>query len=218
MAREAPPAPRPAHRPWIQLPGLLGAAECAGLLAVAEALPPAVGVIDTEAGPSARDDVRRSVVRWIDRIPATATIFDRIGDAVARINATHYRFALDGMPERLQFTEYAGDGKYDWHTDIDPARPGMEPHLHAGRRLSFSVQLSAPDDHDGGDFQIHVFGRQYTAARQLGAAIVFPAFQYHRVTAVTRGVRRSLVGWVHGPPTEDPRFRPGDPTRLSPNW
>jgi len=29
--------------------------------------------------------------------------------------------------------------------------------------------------------------------------IVFPSHVLHRVTPVTRGVRRSLVGWIGGP-------------------
>jgi PKHD-type hydroxylase len=34
--------------------------------------------------------------------------------------------------------------------------------------------------------------------RARGAIIVFPAFFAHRVTAVTKGTRLALVGWIHG--------------------
>jgi PKHD-type hydroxylase len=34
--------------------------------------------------------------------------------------------------------------------------------------------------------------------RSRGAFIIFPSFMLHRVTPVTRGVRWSLVAWIHG--------------------
>jgi PKHD-type hydroxylase len=30
--------------------------------------------------------------------------------------------------------------------------------------------------------------------------VVFPSFEFHRVLPLRRGVRRSLVAWVGGPP------------------
>ena len=36
-------------------------------------------------------------------------------------------------------------------------------------------------------------------AKRLGTGIAFQAFLHHRVTPVTRGMRRSLVAWAHGP-------------------
>lgn len=207
MTGAAPARPPPVHRPWIQIPGLLDPAECAALRALAATLDPVVAEVDAEGGQVERPEVRLSRLRWIDRTEATEPLFERIGARLAEINAAHYGFEIDGMPARLQFTEYAGEGKYDWHQDIDAARAGREPHLHPGRRLSFSVQLTAPEDYEGGDFQIHLFGRKFTAARGLGAGVVFPSNQLHRVTPVTRGLRQSLVGWLLGPPTADPRFQ-----------
>ena len=37
------------------------------------------------------------------------------------------------------------------------------------------------------------------AARELGAATVFPSYLAHRVAPVQSGVRRSLVAWAYGP-------------------
>jgi PKHD-type hydroxylase len=37
------------------------------------------------------------------------------------------------------------------------------------------------------------------APRERGAVIIFPSYVLHRVTRVTRGVRKSLVVWVTGP-------------------
>ncbi|WP_299006958.1 hypothetical protein [uncultured Tenacibaculum sp.] len=36
--------------------------------------------------------------------------------------------------------------------------------------------------------------------REKGTIIVFPSFMMHCVTPITKGVRKSIVGWVAGPP------------------
>ena len=35
--------------------------------------------------------------------------------------------------------------------------------------------------------------------RKKGSILIFPSFVEHRVTPVTKGVRKSLVGWYEGP-------------------
>jgi PKHD-type hydroxylase len=45
-------------------------------------------------------------------------------------------------------------------------------------------------------------GKSYFAPRQKGTIILFDSRTQHRVQKVTKGVRKSLVGWVVGP-----RFR-----------
>ena len=42
-------------------------------------------------------------------------------------------------------------------------------------------------------------GKSYFAPRQRGAIVLFDSRTQHRVLKVTKGVRRSLVGWVVGP-------------------
>ena len=71
------------------------------------------------------------------------------------------------------------------------------------------VQLSDPDDYDGADLELFQVVEDYSedelaehraASRACGAVVVLPAFEYHRVTPLRSGVRRSLVSWVSGPP------------------
>jgi PKHD-type hydroxylase len=77
-----------------------------------------------------------------------------------------------------------------WHTDFAGIRPL--------RKLSISIQLSAPEDYEGGDLEL-LYGHQpEPMARARGAFIVFPSFMLHRVTPVTRGTRWSLVAWILG--------------------
>lgn len=90
--------------------------------------------------------------------------------------------------EPIQLAEYGEGGAYGWHLDIGPGTAAV-------RKLSISVQLSSPDDYDGGDLEI--WGAQ-AIDRNQGTAIVFPSFMLHRVRPVIRGMRRSLVGWAVG--------------------
>jgi PKHD-type hydroxylase len=70
------------------------------------------------------------------------------------------------------------------------------------------VQLSDPDEYEGGALEFFGLDGDETDAaadrrtkmRQRGTVVTFPAFEYHRVTPLTAGTRRSLVCWVGGPP------------------
>ena len=126
--------------------------------------------------------------------------------------------------ERHQYTTYehrpdapvTGDF-YTWHLDS-----GDRPQSEGGRirKLSSTVQLSDPEDYEGGDFDYieyqGIFDRLDIydtvvdivnfkksvpfSAKAKGSLIVFPSDTYHQVTPVTRGVRKSLVSWFHGQP------------------
>jgi len=68
------------------------------------------------------------------------------------------------------------------------------------RKLSFALQLSDPDDYEGGNVQLmDEGGNSYIAPRQKGSIMLFDSRTPHRVHKVTRGVRKSIVGWVVGP-------------------
>jgi PKHD-type hydroxylase len=87
------------------------------------------------------------------------------------------------------------------------------------RKLSITIQLTEPDEYNGGHFQwlepvnefnqltnervVDVHKMIHTApfsAKAIGTMIVFPSFVYHQVTPVTMGTRTSLVGWACGQP------------------
>ena len=68
------------------------------------------------------------------------------------------------------------------------------------RKLSFSMQLSGPDDYEGGNLQFQLDnGECIFAPRQKGAVILFDSRLRHRVLPITKGIRKSLVGWCNGP-------------------
>jgi len=141
------------------------------------------------------EDVRRSRISWIPADDSTAWVFDKLTGVVRRANRV-YGFDLIGFTEDLQFTEYAGEGAhYAWHQD------GLDGEL-ALRKLSIVVQLSPTDDYSGGELELFGIDDESWShrTREQGTVVVFPSFEYHRVTPVVSGTRRSLVCWVGGPP------------------
>lgn len=122
-----------------------------------------------------------------DRWPRTA-----LAAALSDINAEVFRMDLEGLmdpdwPSVLRYDASSAD-HFRPHQDAGP--------LHSTRKLTFVVQLSAPDMYRGGDLVFPEVGR--TAARDQGELIVFPSTVQHTVTPVIEGCRYALVGWVHG--------------------
>jgi PKHD-type hydroxylase len=139
------------------------------------------------------DELRRSSVMFLEPSDSTRWIYERIAGIGCECNAQRFRFELNGFLQPLQLTKYGTGEYFDWHMDF-----------HAGeishRKLSVTVQLSDPDEYEGGDLQFMVNNRTETAPRGKGSVIVFASFILHRVTEVTAGKRHSIVGWLSGPP------------------
>jgi len=144
---------------------------------------------------AATESFRNTRIAWIEETQATLWLFQKLIGAVRTINQQAYAFDLEAL-ESLQYTVYhAGEGShYDWHVDH-----GRTPRR---RKLSLVLQLSAPEDYQGCELQIHASTRIDTAPRTRGTLIAFPSYTLHRVTPITAGLRRSLVMWCSGP-----RFR-----------
>lgn len=126
--------------------------------------------------------------------PDSAWLFAKLAELINDANKNFYHYDLS-MIETLQFTKYEAPGQhYKKHVDI------LAKSMGGQRKISFTVQLSGPEDYDGGDFIPHVTENTMSVSKEKGAIHLFPSYMMHEVTPVTRGVRYSLVGWVLGPP------------------
>lgn len=137
---------------------------------------------------------RNSQITWIPFTEENKWLYEKIGVLARTANDRVWKFSLIGMTEHLQYGEYheSEQGHYDWHMDV-----GMNL---AKRKVSVTVQLSDPSEYEGGELQF-MLGRNVTIApKEKGLAVVFPSYFLHKVTPVTRGVRKSLVIWVSGEP------------------
>ena len=167
---------------------------------------------------------RKSGVGWMDRNAVLSdgkSLFDHITPVIRDVNSESFKFDLN-YHESYQFTVYkAPDEHYEWHCDghFIPYTeeeckndPDAESRIGGYRKLSYSVNLTHPNEYEGGHFEyVDAYGvnplndpersvmRVPQSAREQGSIIIFPSFVYHRVTPVTHGRRHSLVVWIAGP-------------------
>ena len=136
-------------------------------------------------------DVRNSTIRWVQDVPGiTNTLWPYVWES----NRQAYNFDINCIFD-VQFTEYNGEENefYSWHNDVDfTADVGYD------RKISLIIQLSDPDDYEGGEFQFrHLDAPE--GFKKRGSVLTFPSYLEHQVTTVTEGQRYSLVTWVEGP-------------------
>jgi PKHD-type hydroxylase len=163
-------------------------AECDRIIASADEAPtgpgPLYGAAEPEVDPTRRD-VRSSLVER----GAAPWLFDRL-DALFAAGAEEFGLPVGPVSEKIQILLYREGGHFRmWHTDSGPDTGER-------RRISMSVELSDPADHEGGALEIvpDLVGRPRTLPR--GGAHLFPSRALHRVMPVTRGERWALVAWT----------------------
>lgn len=144
------------------------------------------------------NSIRTTKVAWVEReSEATGPLYLKMEEIVLRLNAEHFRSDLSGLTT-LQYAVYRETeaGYFDWHIDYgrDSRDPAQEP-----RKLTLSLQLSDGASYDGCDLEVRAAHVVDVAPRQRGALVAFRANALHRVTPITRGIRKSLVAWAAGP-------------------
>ena len=140
--------------------------------------------------PAQSASIRKSSAVFVFPNQSTNWVFERLNRATREINATIYGFVVSQFKEGFQFTRYEVGEYYGPHFDIGPGKL-------TERKLSLTVQLSAPEDYTGGELIIYP---EFVAAKDQGTMTVFPSFMCHDVRPVQSGVRYSLVSWLAGPP------------------
>lgn len=128
-------------------------------------------------------------------------MYDRLEMLVEKANEENFKFDPklyhDITCAFINKYSSAEDGHRGWHVDgVLTEVPG-----YATRKLSVVVQLSDDHDYEGGDLELFAYHNpKGVDLRKKGTAFVFPAFEWHRITDVTKGDRYSLVHFVHGVP------------------
>jgi PKHD-type hydroxylase len=143
------------------------------------------------------DGIRSTQVAWVHRNAQTEDLYLRMEAVVLRLNADLFHFDLSGLTT-MQYAVYRREeaGYFDWHNDYGRYRgdPGQEP-----RKITMSLQLSDGASYEGCDLEVRAAHPVDVAPRELGTLFAFRANALHRVTPITRGVRKSLVIWAAGP-------------------
>lgn len=143
------------------------------------------GILDTK--------VRNSKNTWIKK---EHWINGFVWSYVAAANDSNFGYDLTGFDDnKIQYTHYSVGDYYKWHCDDNILNES-----DTLRKLSIVVQLSDPDDYEGGNLElIGLDGKRYVAPRTKGTVIAFDSRATHRVTKLRSGYRRSIVGWAVGP-------------------
>lgn len=143
-------------------------------------------------GVSNDKSIRASSISWIPQNQSNLKLYKSVAEFVKSVNDQLYGFDISGFTEPIQYSEYPkGAGYYDWHMDIGPKAER--------RKISLVIQLSSPEDYEGGEFEVMNSKNVQVAPKDVGTAIIFPSYMLHRVTPVTKGVRKSLAAWISGP-------------------
>lgn len=139
-------------------------------------------------------EIRRSKTAWVSNGSDIEWFYDRMAYIARQLNAQFYKFDLYGFHEHFQYTIYDSDdkGHYDWH--LDGGSMNLPP-----RKLSLVLQLSNPDDYEGGELQVLAARDPIAVKKERGLVAAFPSYRLHRVTPVIKGVRKTLVAWCCGP-------------------
>ena len=136
-------------------------------------------------------DVRDSKISWLYPADGMDWVFRRVTDITLNLNERFFKFNLFGLNEGFQFTNYeAPSGKYGKHVDR-----GMNM---AVRKLSISIQLTNPDEYEGGELYLYDDDKGTLMDKTQGTLIIFPSYVLHEVMPVTKGERNSLVTWITG--------------------
>jgi len=137
--------------------------------------------------------IRRAKLNWLTNNEENIWVFNILSHVVSNINASYYNFNLVGFGEELQLVHYHSDnqGTYHWHQDFGEG---------ISRKLSLVLQLSDPNEYEGGELQLLNNKNPTSIKKQRGHITIFPAWTLHQVTPVIKGSRQSLVAWVSGEP------------------
>ena len=130
-------------------------------------------------------------------VPSSSWVGGFVWHFLKRANRENFCYELSHLDgDSIKYKVYnEGEGQ-TWHVDAKP----LEDDDENVRKISFTVQLSDVDDYEGGNVQfMNEMGKSYFAPRKRGTMIIFDSRLNHRVCKVTKGVRKSIVGWCVGP-------------------
>ena len=116
-------------------------------------------------------------------------LYKDLTDRVSRYNQFGFDFDITSIYGPLQIIEYTEGCFYDWHVDIGAGEA-------AQRKLSVQIQLSSPDDYEGGESLFKSGPKEHETPKDIGTLSVFPSYVLHKEQMVTSGKRYALSAWA----------------------
>ena len=140
------------------------------------------------------DKARSSMIHWMnneDYKDFLMPIYDIISRNVRMINDGMWRYNYEGYGV-FQYSEYTEGEHFNWHIDQIEIKG-------ESRKVSFSLGISDESEYEGGDLGFKAAEEEDYYKIGRGDIIAFPSWMLHKVTPVTKGKRRVIVGWGLGP-------------------
>mgnify|MGYP003125100548 CR=1 FL=1 len=137
---------------------------------------------------------RSTMIHWMTNEKyrnSLLPIYQQISYIVRKINDSMWGYNYNGY-EPFQYSEYEVGDHFNWHIDQNQFT-GTEI-----RKISFSLGLSNKNEYEGGDLIIKSSDQENNYNLDRGDIVVFPSWMLHKVTPITKGKRRVVVGWGEG--------------------
>ena len=130
-----------------------------------------------------------------DSVPTTlTTVYQELSNIIRDVNERYWRYNIRGW-ESMQYFNYDVGDHFTWHIDTEPT-----PQKDTQRKISFSLGISHAHEYEGGELEVLMGGHNPLKVKlRKNDMIIFNSFLLHRVTPITKGTRKTLVGFVHGP-------------------
>ena len=139
------------------------------------------------------DKARSSMIHWMNNEAYKdflMPIYDIISRNIRMINDGMWRYNYGGYGV-FQYSEYTEGDHFNWHIDQIAVKG-------ESRKISFSLGISDESEYEGGDLGFKAAEEEDYYKIGRGDIIAFPSWMLHKVTPVTKGKRRVLVGWGEG--------------------
>ena len=170
--------------------------ECEKIISYATDLYPTNASVGGSTEKSKVDEsIRSADIYVLENNEECKWIYDRIAKIVSIINRIHFDYEIAGITHGIQLIHYKADadipGHYDWHVDAGNGEVAV-------RKISFTGQLSDPNDYEGCELVINNHATEVVGRKDRGSIHLFPSYMPHIVTPITKGERYALVIWIHG--------------------
>ena len=134
------------------------------------------------------------------QIAEDAPIARELGAIVVGVLERHPLFLSAALPACIYpplFNRYEATDAMHFGNHVDGAvrlLPGTGVKMRTD--IAATLFLSAPEDYDGGELQVHDTYGAHSVKLAAGDLVLYPATSVHRVTPLTRGARLASFFWV----------------------
>ena len=93
--------------------------------------------------------------------------------------------------KNVNYNIYRTGKEYKYHVD-------SSSYSTNDMKLTCLLNIS-PEPYEGGEFQMRYGDEDRPVDFPAGSLLVFKPYIFHRVTPITKGIRRTLTLWMYGP-------------------